>query len=47
VRELKRDFFFYEWRREKDGMIPIRLVTSWGTQRSDVEEFLMRLGELL
>lgn len=47
VNELKKDFFFYEWRREKDGMIPIRLVTSWGTERGEVEAFLKRLGELM
>lgn len=47
VGELKKDFFFYEWRREKDGMIPIRLVTSWGTERSEVEAFIEKLDELM
>ncbi len=47
VNTLKQDFFFYEWRREKDGMIPIRLVTSWGTERSEADAFLKRLGELM
>ena len=39
VKELEKDFFFYEWAPEKDGMIPIRLVTAWGTTREDVETF--------
>lgn len=40
VNELKKDFFFYEWAPEKDGMIPVRLVTAWGTEESDVDKFL-------
>lgn len=47
VRELEKEFFFYEWAPEKDGMLPIRLVTSWGTERSDIDTFLARLDELL
>ena len=47
VRELKNDFFFYEWSGEENGMIPIRLVTSWGTERSEVEAFIKRLTELM
>jgi len=44
VKELEKDFFFYEWTPEKDGMIPIRLVTSWGTKESDVDAFLTKLA---
>ncbi|MBQ9444846.1 MAG: threonine aldolase [Lachnospiraceae bacterium] len=47
VRELEKDFFFYEWAPEKDGMIPIRLVTAWGTEEDDVRAFLSRTGDLL
>ena len=40
VKALEKDFFFYEWAPEQDGCIPIRLVTGWGTSKSDVEAFL-------
>ena len=40
MKELEENFFFYEWAPEKDGMIPIRLVTSWGTTEDDVKAFL-------
>ena len=40
VKALEKDFFFYEWGPEQDGWIPIRLVTGWGTSKSDVEAFL-------
>ena len=47
VKELKRDFFFYEWAGEKDGMIPIRLVTGWGTTEDEAIAFVLRVKELL
>ena len=47
VLELEKDFFFYEWAPEKNGMIPIRLVTAWGTEETDVQAFLKRVRELL
>lgn len=47
VKELEKDFFFYEWAPEKDGMTPIRLVTGWGTTESEVEAFVKRTAELL
>ncbi len=40
VKRLEKDFFFYRWAPEKDGSIPIRLVTAWGTNESDVDAFL-------
>lgn len=40
IRELEKEFFFYEWAPEKNGMIPIRLVTAWGTAEADVDAFL-------
>ena len=47
VRRLEKDFFFYEWESEKDGYIPIRLVTGWGTTDSDVDAFLAAVREAL
>ncbi len=47
VRELQKDFFFYEWAKEENGMIPVRLVTSWGSKESEVDAFLKRVKELI
>ena len=47
VHELEKDFFFYEWAPEKDGMIPIRLVTAWGTKEEEVEELLAAVRRLM
>ena len=47
VKELEKEFFFYEWAPETNGMTPIRLVTAWGTQEAEVEAFLQRTGEIL
>lgn len=47
VKELERDFFFYEWAPESDGMIPIRLVTGWGTSEDEAIAFVLRVKELL
>ncbi len=47
VRELEKEFFFYEWAPERDGKIPIRLVTAWGTKESDVQAFLKKVREAL
>ncbi|MBO5986949.1 MAG: threonine aldolase, partial [Lachnospiraceae bacterium] len=44
IKELEKEFFFYKWAPEKDGMIPIRLVTSWGTEEADVNAFLERVS---
>lgn len=46
VEELKKEFLFYEWAPEKDGMIPIRLVTAWGTEKQDVECILEAIRRL-
>ena len=40
VKELAKDFAFYEWAPEKDGMIPIRLVTGWGTTEEEVDKIV-------
>ncbi len=47
VRELEKDFFFYEWAPEKDGVIPIRLVTAWGTEEDDIKAFLEKMRTLI
>ncbi|MBQ9931719.1 MAG: threonine aldolase [Firmicutes bacterium] len=47
VEELEKDFFFYRWAPEKDGMIPVRLVTAWGTEEAHVDALLKRIGELM
>ncbi len=47
VRKLEADFFFHEWAPEQDGMIPIRLVTGWGTRESEVRAFLQRTREII
>lgn len=40
VEKLEEDFFFYRWAPEKDGMIPVRFVTAWGTQEEEVDKLL-------
>ena len=47
VKELENDFFFYEWAPEKEGMIPIRLVTAWGTKEEEVDALLAAVRKLL
>lgn len=47
VRELEKDFFFTPWGGEKDGKMPIRLVTSFGTTEEEVEAFLQKIREIL
>lgn len=46
VKELEKEFFFYEWTPEKNGMIPIRLVTGWGTQEDEVDTFLSAIHSM-
>ncbi|MFR7991210.1 MAG: threonine aldolase family protein [Anaerovoracaceae bacterium] len=43
VRDLEKDFFFYDWAPYKDGQRVVRLVTSWGTTEEDVQAFLKAL----
>lgn len=47
VHALEEEFFFYEWAPEREGAIPIRLVTGWGTQAEEVDAFLDRCRVLL
>lgn len=46
VRELEKEFLFHRWAPEKDGMIPIRLVTGWGTEKKDVEALVQAVKQL-
>ena len=43
VEELEKDFFFHRWAPEQDGLIPIRLVTGWGTTEAEVDAFLVQV----
>lgn len=45
VHRLEKDFFFYEWAPEKDGMIPVRFVCSWGTTEQDVDALIRAVRE--
>jgi threonine aldolase len=45
VRELEKDFFFYDWEGWDDNHRVIRLVTSWGTTEEDVKAFLKALNK--
>ena len=47
VTELSREFAFYEWLPEKDGLVTIRLVTGWDTEEKSVDAFLARAAKLL
>lgn len=47
VHRLEKDFFFYEWEPEKDGMIPVRFVCSWGTTEQDVDALIRAVRESL
>ena len=46
VEELEKDFFFYRWAPEKNGMISIRLVTAWGTEEKDVAFLIQTIKRL-
>ena len=47
VDRLKRGFAFQEWAPEKDGMVPIRLVTGWGSNEGEVDAFLAHVKIML
>lgn len=46
VKALEKEVAFHIWAPEKDGMIPIRLVTGWGTEKQDVEGFVQAIKRL-
>lgn len=43
VKELEKEFFFYEWAPVDDDNVAVRLVTSWGTTEDDVNAFINAL----
>ncbi len=47
VDRLKRGVAFHEWAPEKDGMVPIRLVTGWGSTEVEVDTFLAHVKIML
>ena len=44
--KLHQHFGFYDWRDEADDMVAVRLVASWATPESAVDEFLACLFEI-
>ena len=47
VKELEKNFFFYEWTPERDGKIVARFVTAWGTTEEDVDALINSIKNLL
>lgn len=47
VHRLEEDFMFYEWAPERDGMIPVRFVTGWGTKDEEVDALLAAIKKLI
>ncbi len=47
IKELEKDFSFYEWGAEKEGKTVIRLVTGWGTKEPEITAFLDKLKIIL
>lgn len=45
VESLEEKFKFHRWAEEKDGYLPIRLVTSWGTSEDEVRELIEKVRE--
>lgn len=40
VRDMEKEFFFYDWEAWDENNRVVRLVTSWGTEEKDVNAFL-------
>ena len=47
VKELEKEVAFHLWAPEKDGMIPVRFVTGWGTEKRDIEELVQIIKRLV
>lgn len=45
VRELEKEFFFYDWAPYGEDRRVVRLVTSWGTTAEDVDAFLAAIAK--
>ena len=43
IKKLEEDFSFYPWRKMDENNTAIRLVTSWATGESDIEQFIDKL----
>ena len=37
VKELEKEFVFHRWAPERDGKIPVRFVTGWGTKKEEAD----------
>ena len=46
VEGLEKEFSFHKWAPERDGKIPVRFVTGWGTQKKEVEKLLSAIKKL-
>lgn len=46
VEKLEKEIAFHIWAPEKNGMIPIRLVTGWGTEKSDAQYLVRTVKQL-
>lgn len=40
IEKLRENFAFYDWAPVSDDLIAVRLVTSWGTTKEDVQAFV-------
>lgn len=47
VEELEKDWLFYRWQQPKNGRLPIRLVTGWGTEEDDVRQIIDDIKKLI
>lgn len=45
IKELKNDYGFYVWSKVDDNTSVIRLVTSWATEETAVDRFLIDLSK--
>jgi len=43
IRKLEEDFSFYTWKKMDEDHTAIRLVTSWATAESDINQFIDKL----
>jgi len=43
IRKLEEDFSFYPWKKMDEDHTAIRLVTSWATEESDINQFIDKL----
>ena len=46
VKELQKEVAFHLWAPEKNGMIPVRFVTGWGTEKQEIENLVRIIKRL-